>query len=177
MQTVVLIIHLLLALSLIGVVLLQRSEGGGLGIGGGGMGPQAGRPPLTGLAKLTWGFAGAFIITSLALTVIGASNSAETSVLDRLGAGGGAETAPAGDTPSIPLPDIQLPPAGDQPALPPAGDAPALPPAEAPAETPAEAPAEAPAPEAAPQDAATETAPEAATGTDDQTALPPVPAE
>ena len=36
MENVVLVVHLLLALSLIGVVLLQRSEGGGLGIGGGG---------------------------------------------------------------------------------------------------------------------------------------------
>ena len=33
MQNVVLIIHLLLAISLIGLVLLQRSEGGGLGMG------------------------------------------------------------------------------------------------------------------------------------------------
>ena len=122
MQTVVLIIHLLLALSLIGVVLLQRSEGGGLGIGGGGMGPQAGRPPLTGLAKLTWGFAGAFIITSLALTVIGASNSTDTSVLERIGGGAVTETAPAGDPSLPPLPDIQLPPAGDGPVLPPAGE-------------------------------------------------------
>ncbi len=38
MQNVVLIIHLLLAVTLIGLVLLQRSEGGGLGIGGGGGG-------------------------------------------------------------------------------------------------------------------------------------------
>ena len=38
MQNVVLIIHLLLAVSLIGLVLLQRSEGGGLGIGSGGGG-------------------------------------------------------------------------------------------------------------------------------------------
>ena len=34
MQNVVLIIHLLLAVTLIGLVLLQRSEGGGLGMGG-----------------------------------------------------------------------------------------------------------------------------------------------
>ncbi|WP_127105507.1 preprotein translocase subunit SecG [Pararhodobacter zhoushanensis] len=120
MQNVVLIIHLLLALALIGVVLLQRSEGGGLGIGGGGMGPQAGRPPLTGLAKLTWGFAGAFILTSLALTVIGASNSTETSVLERLGFPTAPATPDAGT--SIPLPDIQLPPAGDAPVLPPRQD-------------------------------------------------------
>ena len=119
MQTVVLIIHLLLALSLIGVVLLQRSEGGGLGIGGGGMGPQSGRPPLTGLAKLTWGFAAAFFATSIALTVIAASNSSGTSVLERLG-------VPAPATPTTPaLPDVQLPPSGNAPVLPPLPEAPA----------------------------------------------------
>jgi len=116
MQNVVLIIHLLLALSLIGVVLLQRSEGGGLGIGGGGMGPQAGRPPLTGLAKLTWGFAIAFICTSLTLTVIAAQQSADTSVLDRIGVQSEPARAPA-------LPDVQLPPlGGDAPLLPPRQD-------------------------------------------------------
>lgn len=115
MQNVVLIIHLLLALALIGVVLLQRSEGGGLGIGGGAMGPQAGRPPLTGLAKLTWGFAIAFICTSLTLTVIAAQQSADTSVLDRIGV--------QPDTPAPALPDLQLPPTGgDQPLLPPRQD-------------------------------------------------------
>lgn len=118
MQNVVLIIHLLLALSLIGVVLLQRSEGGGLGIGGGGMGPQAGRPPLTGLAKATWGLAVAFIITSLTLTVFAAQQSADTSVLDRIGV---QRDAPA-PTPSG-APDVVLPPlTGDAPLLPPAED-------------------------------------------------------
>ena len=101
MQNVILVIHLILALALIGVVLLQRSEGGGLGIGGGNMGPQAGRPPLTGLAKLTWGFAAAFICTSLALTVIAAQNSATTSVLDRIGVVPPAP-APATDLPVLP---------------------------------------------------------------------------
>ena len=38
MELVLLIVHLVLAISLIGVVLLQRSEGGALGIGGGGGG-------------------------------------------------------------------------------------------------------------------------------------------
>ena len=38
MSTILLIIHLLIALTLVGVILLQRSEGGALGIGGGGMG-------------------------------------------------------------------------------------------------------------------------------------------
>ena len=85
MENVVLIVHLLLALSLIGAVLLQRSEGGGLGMGGGGGGGRvAGRSSGTAMGKLTWILAGAFICTSLALTVIAASNSAGSSVLDRL---------------------------------------------------------------------------------------------
>jgi len=71
MQNVVLVIHLILALGLIGIVLLQRSEGGGLGIGGGG-GGSSGRPSSTALGKVTWLFAIAFIITSLTLTIIAA---------------------------------------------------------------------------------------------------------
>lgn len=107
MQNVVLIVHLLLALSLIGVVLVQRSEGGGLGIGGGDGAPGAGRPPLTAMAKLTWALAAAFIATSLTLTVIAAQQSATTSVLDRLGTPT-APTAPA--TPALPTSDSLLPP-------------------------------------------------------------------
>lgn len=115
MQNVVLVIHLILALALCAVVLLQRSEGGGLGIGGGAMGPQAGRPPITGLAKLTWGFAVAFICTSLLLTVLAARNSADSSVLDRFG----LPTEPA----AVPLPDLPaLPGTGDAPLLPPRAD-------------------------------------------------------
>lgn len=118
MQNVVLIVHLLLALALIAVVLLQRSEGGGLGIGGGG-GPQAGRPPLTGLAKMTWGLAIVFIITSLTLTIIAAQQSATTSVLDRLG----VPTAPAPTAPALPDADGLLPPPStDEPLTPPRAD-------------------------------------------------------
>lgn len=84
MENVILIVHLLLALSLIGVVLLQRSEGGGLGMGGGG-GAMTGRSATTALGKLTWGLAIAFIATSITLTIVAARNSADTSVLDRLG--------------------------------------------------------------------------------------------
>lgn len=118
MQNVVLVVHLLLALALIGVVLLQRSEGGGLGMGGGG-GPQATRPPLTGMAKLTWVFAGCFIVTSITLTVLAASNVSGRSVMDRLGTPGPSAPAPSG------LPDIDSllpPPATDSPLLPPRAD-------------------------------------------------------
>ena len=101
METVILVIHLLLALSLIGVVLLQRSEGGGLGMGGGGGGGvMSGRAAATALGKVTWGLAIAFICTSVGLTIIAAENSAGSSVVDRLQAPTPAnEGAPASDTP------------------------------------------------------------------------------
>ena len=57
MQNVVLILHLIIAICLIATVLLQRSEGGALGIGGGGGGGVNARPRVTPVAKLTWGLA------------------------------------------------------------------------------------------------------------------------
>lgn len=98
MENVVLIIHLLLALSLIGVVLLQRSEGGGLGIGGGG-GSMSQRAPATPMGKLTWVLAIAFICTSMTLTIFAAQNASGSSILDRLGTSGGA---PAAEEPAAP---------------------------------------------------------------------------
>ena len=106
MENVVLIIHLLLALSLIGVVLLQRSEGGGLGMGGGGGGAGgrvAGRSSGTAMGKVTWILAGAFICTSMILTVIAASNSSGSSVLDRLTDAPARDEAPEGDGLTAPL--------------------------------------------------------------------------
>jgi len=84
MENVILIIHLIVAVCLIGIVLLQRSEGGGLGMGGGGGGVMSGRAAAGALGKLTWLFAIFFIGTSIALTIIAAEKSADTSVLDRI---------------------------------------------------------------------------------------------
>lgn len=82
MENVVLVVHLLLALSLIGVVLLQRSEGGGLGIGGGGGGgAMSGRAAATAMGKVTWVLAVAFICTSIWLTVLATQNSSASSVV------------------------------------------------------------------------------------------------
>jgi preprotein translocase subunit SecG len=126
MENVILAIHLILALLLIGTVLLQRSEGGGLGMGGGGV--VSGRSAATALGKITWIFAGAFIATSIALTVLAARDSASTSVIDQIG---GTLPAPV-ETPAATLPLTALPPA-DSPAAPPPADAPAAaPPADAP---------------------------------------------
>ena len=109
MENVVLVIHLILALCLIGVVLLQRSEGGGLGMGSGGGGVMSARSAGTALGKLTWIFAIGFIATSITLTVIAAQKSANSSVVDRLGIEQSAPDA----APDAPLGGDLLPPPVD----------------------------------------------------------------
>lgn len=133
MENVVLSVHLIVALILIGVVLLQRSEGGGLGMGGGGGGNISGRPASTPMAKLTWIFATAFIITSVTLTILAARNSDSGSVVDTATSAPVAE-APATDAPAtagggLAGTDLTLPGTADAPATPPPVDAPAAPPA------------------------------------------------
>jgi preprotein translocase subunit SecG len=121
MENVLLIVHLILALCLIGVVLLQRSEGGGLGMGGGGGGGgvMSSRAAATALGKLTWGFAIAFICTSMALTIIAAANSEGSSVVDRII---DAPATPAGED-LLPSGDDLLPPSlGDGPLVPQAAE-------------------------------------------------------
>ncbi|MBE9636518.1 preprotein translocase subunit SecG [Salipiger mangrovisoli] len=107
MENVILIVHLLLALALIGVVLLQRSEGGGLGMGGGGAMSQ--RAAATALGKITWGLAAAFIITSITLTVLAASDASGVSVMDRL-SGSAPATETEGSAPAPLDTDGLLPP-------------------------------------------------------------------
>ena len=96
MQNVVLIIHLLLAVTLIGLVLLQRSEGGGLGMGGGG-GAMTGRAAGSAMTKLTWVLAIAFICTSLSLTILQVQKSSGSSVLDQLMPGSEQNSAPSAE--------------------------------------------------------------------------------
>ncbi|MDO6591696.1 preprotein translocase subunit SecG [Loktanella sp. D2R18] len=116
MENVVLVIHLILALSLIGTVLLQRSEGGGLGMGGGGGGATGGRPAPTAMSKVTWILAIAFICTSIALTLISASNSANSSVVDRV------DTEATEETTVPDLGESLLPPSSDDAPLIPSAD-------------------------------------------------------
>ncbi|MGV6888058.1 preprotein translocase subunit SecG [Rhodophyticola sp. SM2404] len=126
MENIILVVHLILAICLIGAVLLQRSEGGGLGLGGGGGGGvMSGRQAATAVGKLTWGFAIAFLATSITLTILAAQNSSTDSVLDRIGAGEPAAVegeAPADGTALPPVGDLLPPTSGDAPALPPRAD-------------------------------------------------------
>jgi preprotein translocase subunit SecG len=87
MEHVILVVHLILALSLIGLILLQRSEGGGLGIGGGGggMGALAGAgSTANALTRATGIVATCFFVTSLTLAVLAGTHHGQGSMLDSL---------------------------------------------------------------------------------------------
>ena len=99
MQHVIIVIHLMLVLSLIGVVLLQRSEGGGLGIGGGG-GFMTSRGTANVLTRATAILAGLFFCTSLILSILAGMNRAPTSILQ------GGANAPASGAPAAPADDL-----------------------------------------------------------------------
>lgn len=93
MATVLLVIHLMVAAALVGVVLLQKSEGGALGIGGGGGGFLTGRGTANLLTRATAGLAAAFFATSISLTLLAKHNTQQGSAFD--GAAPAASTAPA----------------------------------------------------------------------------------
>jgi preprotein translocase subunit SecG len=78
------IIHVGIALALVGTVLLQKSEGGALGMGGGGMsGFMTGRSTANLLTRTTAILAGAFFLTSVLLVVLSNRGSAPHSLLDQ----------------------------------------------------------------------------------------------
>lgn len=81
METVVIVIHLMVVLALVAVVLLQRSEGGALGIGGGG-GLMSSRGTANILTRATAILAFAFFATSIALSLIAKMEERPGSILD-----------------------------------------------------------------------------------------------
>jgi len=84
MITVVLVVHLMIAWALIGVILLQKSEGGGLGMGGGGMsGFMTGRSTANLLTRTTAILAAVFFLTSITLALLAGGSRAPISVLDQ----------------------------------------------------------------------------------------------
>jgi len=101
MQTILLVVHLIIAIALIGVVLLQRSEGGALGIGGsGGAGNLfSARGVGNALTRTTAYLAVAFFITSIGLTLLAVRHGGGGSIFDALtGTQPQQQTAPAADT-------------------------------------------------------------------------------
>lgn len=122
MIAVITVVHLLIVLALIGTVLMQRSEGGALGIGGGGGGGGGmftSRGAGSALTKTTAFLAVCFFVTSMSLAYLSRGDSGGSSVLDQVapsqsqgeqgGSGGGGSVLPT-------LPGT--PPASTEPAVP-----------------------------------------------------------
>jgi preprotein translocase subunit SecG len=117
MTTIILVVHLLIAVALIGVVLLQRSEGGALGIGSGGAGSLfSSRGVANVLTRTTAILAVAFFVTSIALTMIARKEHAPTSVFDQVKPAQNGQSGQTGEGDSGVLP--QLPPASQTPQVP-----------------------------------------------------------
>ena len=121
MSVVILVIHLMVAVALVASILLQRSEGGALGIGGGGGGGgfMSGRGAANALTRTTTILAVAFFTTSITLTLLARNAEAPTSIFDGVsstqkpGAPAGGK-APTGDI----LPNIGTPKAPSGPEVP-----------------------------------------------------------
>jgi preprotein translocase subunit SecG len=135
MQTVLIVIHLMIVLALVGVVLIQRSEGGGLGIGGG-SGFMSARGTANALTRTTAILATLFFITSLALGVLARYESRPSDILNRIpqnqqGQGNGIldQLGPAPAAPPAQAPAGNGVPSETGAAAPAAGQAPAAAPA------------------------------------------------
>jgi preprotein translocase subunit SecG len=101
MQIVLIVVHLMIVLALIGVVLLQRSEGGGLGIGGG-SGFMTARGAANVLTRTTAILAAAFFATSLTLSIIARYGERPIDILDRVPAQGGGQSGGSGILDQLP---------------------------------------------------------------------------
>jgi preprotein translocase subunit SecG len=124
MQTVLLVIHVILAAAMIGIILIQRSEGGGLGMGRSDAGLMTARGQANLLTRTTAILAALFFLTSLALFILSVRGNASRTLFQ-----------PNAPTPSAPVTAPAAPgaPAGAPPAAAPgpAVGAPAAPPAPA----------------------------------------------
>ena len=98
MQTVIIVVHLMIVIVLIGAVLLQKSEGGGLGMGGG-AGFMSSRGTANLLTRTTAILAVGFFITSLLLSWLASFDRKPTSII---GGEPASQTQPGGATPVAP---------------------------------------------------------------------------
>ena len=108
MERIVLVIHLMVAAALVGVVLMQKSEGGALGIGGGGMSNfMTGRGTASVLTRTTAILAACFMLTSLVLVILPQLGGPRPSILPTAMPAQQAPFVPAqpsGSTPATPAP-------------------------------------------------------------------------
>ena len=97
MQTVLLVVHLIIAIMLIGLVMLQKSEGGALGIGGGSGNLFSSRGVGNTLTRATAVLAACFFASSVALTML-ANKHSTRSITDQIGGSSQSAPAPGGST-------------------------------------------------------------------------------
>jgi preprotein translocase subunit SecG len=101
LQTILLVAMILISVALAGVILIQRSEGGALGMGGGPSGFMTARGAGNLLTVTTWWLAGAFFACAVGLTIVGNMDRARQSIVDPDAVGAlvappsGASNAPA----------------------------------------------------------------------------------
>jgi len=122
MSVVILVIHLMVAIALVGSVLLQRSEGGALGIGGsggGGGGFMSGRGAANALTRTTTILAFAFFVTSITLTLLARNAEGPSSIFDGVSSTQQSGTSNTGNAPSEAiLPNIGAPKTPSGPEVP-----------------------------------------------------------
>ena len=139
LQTILLVVMILISLALTGVILLQRSEGGALGMGGGPSGFMTARGAGNLLTTTTWWLGAGFVICAISLTILGNVERSSRSVVDADAVGSIAlDTAPSTPTAPVTNPTTPTQPAAPslddlEASLPTAGVAPAPPPAQTPA--------------------------------------------
>lgn len=106
MSTVLLVLHIFVTIALIGLVLIQRSEGGGLGIGSSqGMGSfMGGRGTANLLTRATAILGTAFFVLALTLAVLDRGTARRASILDTPAPAAPAASPGAPAAPAVPAP-------------------------------------------------------------------------
>lgn len=102
LQTILLVAMILISIALAGVILLQRSEGGALGMGGGPSGFMTARGAGNLLTVTTWWLGVAFFACAIGLTIVGNLSRSDQSIVNRDAVG--ALAAPTGETSEAPAP-------------------------------------------------------------------------
>lgn len=117
LQTIFLVVMIVISIALTGVVLLQRSEGGALGMGGGPSGFMTARGAGNLLTKTTWCLGAAFAVCAIALTILGNTERAGSSVADAAAIGALATGEPAAQTEQAPEAAPTAAPTSQEPSL------------------------------------------------------------
>ena len=115
LQTILLVAMILISVALAGVILIQRSEGGALGMGGGPSGFMTARGAGNLLTKTTWVLAVLFFLCAIGLTILGNVERANRSIVDADAVGELIVPTSSGAAPAV---DPAVPAVSAQPVAP-----------------------------------------------------------